>query len=432
MEYKKVRKKIVAMSMLGALLLSSMIITGEETIEPMDGVTMSMSPATPSVGKDETFVVNITIHPDEFIDAVSTDLIYFDPERLQCDDIEFGDLFSEETVLIPGTINNTEGTITLLCWGSSVPTNETGTFVNITFTAIDSGEAFIEIDDRIAAAARNGVRVSTFVDNNVVVTVYDYPEEPTEFIAEEAGRSQIDLHWYTDEMTDRTVIEWNTSPSWSRGEGTPLVNTTENFYDHTSLLENTTYHYRAWSYNIEYNCYSTDSAYATNKTDTNAWPEVDTSDITIKAEPYASVYNQYANISVTDADEDPVTVTLYWGNNTEIGNVTSPSGTDISISFADFIDPPWLLHVTNYTWYLTVTDGFYTVNTSHTGTYWFETSVSYDLNEDGIVSVEDVSMLVSTYGLTCRQGELPSDIDSNGIVNVLDISMLVYKYGWSR
>lgn len=132
---------------------------------------------------NETIVLSIYVTPqtNTTIDTVSTDLITFTPSILQCTNISLGNLFSEETVRKKGKINNTVGTITDMTWGSEVPTNTSGYFMNLTFKIINPGFGTVIIDTDEAGVARFGNPLPFVITHNFTVDTYSlsiYDEYP--------------------------------------------------------------------------------------------------------------------------------------------------------------------------------------------------------------------------------------------------------------
>ena len=136
---------------------------------------------------------------------------------------------------------------------------------------------------------------------------------------------------------------------------------------------------------------------------------------------YLSVHDRYALVHVIDPDNDNMTVSFYWDNDTVIGIDSVSNDTDAQVWM-----PNPLEHDTTYYWYAKIFDGIETTNTS---LYRFHTSMSWDINEDAIVNYLDVSSLISEYNNICSPGVLPQDINNDGIVNYLDVSSLVAHYG---
>jgi hypothetical protein len=259
------------------------------------------------------------------------------------------------------------------------------------------------------------------------------PDDLTPPVGTEAitiNRTAINVSW--EPNNDRTIVERNTTETWDRGQGTEIYNGSATYYIDFGLEDNTEYYYQFWSYNETDIVYSATYYDAQNTTEENIIPSEPTS-IEPNNEAYGSVYARSMNLSVSDGDSDMLTVRLFWEDHTQIYyNTAVSSGGDIGIALSDYIDPDWLEHDTNYTWYATIYDGFDTFNTStEMGLFWFETSKAFDINEDGEASVDDVSILVFAYGDNCNAGAIGSDIIEDGIVNIDDVSSFVSNYGWS-
>jgi len=52
-----------------------------------------------------------------------------------------------------------------------------------------------------------------------------------------------------------------------------------------------------------------------------------------------------------------------------------------------------------------------------------------DINHDGVIDVDDVSILIANYGMIGEPGWVRADITKSGDVNTDDVSKLVGKYG---
>jgi hypothetical protein len=75
------------------------------------------------------------------------------------------------------------------------------------------------------------------------------PEPPTDLTATTVDHEQIDLTWTQGVNATHTLIEWDNSATWSRGDGNEIYNGTGVSHSHTGLDPDTTYYYQAWSYN---------------------------------------------------------------------------------------------------------------------------------------------------------------------------------------
>lgn len=264
------------------------------------------------------------------------------------------------------------------------------------------------------------------------------PLNPENFKADMWDRTSINLTWTKVEFGEYVYIERSeVNEPFSRGQGYLVYNNTGTFFDDINLIPGQVYRYQAWSYNVTDNVYSAEFSWDWNTTDSNTPPSVVNETAVLNQEIYTSVYNTYLNITVLDIEGDTLTVTYYWGNHTPIAyNTEVAAGGYWNISIGDYFGPAWrqwLDHDTNYTWYVVVDDGFEVFNSSEEhGLYWFHTSKEFDLNENGIVDVYDISILISSYGMEGHPGELPADIMESGQVDVYDVSRFVSNYGWTH
>jgi hypothetical protein len=116
-------------------------------------------------------ILSIYVTPQLYypIDTVSTDLITFPPNLLQCVDIEWGDLFETKTVTILGTIDNINGTITDMVWGSVTETEEPGYFANLTFEIISGGKGEVIIDSDECIVAYESISMPKQITHNTTL-----------------------------------------------------------------------------------------------------------------------------------------------------------------------------------------------------------------------------------------------------------------------
>jgi len=141
---------------------------------------------------------------------------------------------------------------------------------------------------------------------------------------------------------------------------------------------------------------------------------------------YESVYNEQLSVYARDNDGDNLTIFFYWANDTIITEINTTNGTFVSINLTDFINPIWLVHDTEYFWYVIISDYY----DETIGPLWsFHTSNSWDINEDGTVDYLDISALSSSYGDVVIPGSIGSDINEDGSIDYLDASSLSSHYG---
>ncbi len=281
--------------------------------------------------------------------------------------------------------------------------------------------------------ATDGYDSQTEVFSFTVRSEYD-PTPPSDFTATADGRNDIDLSWTSQD--DYTYVEWSNSPGpWSIGDEPELFDGTGTSTTHSGLDDDTTYYYQAWSYNTTDNVYSLTYSSANDTTVDNNIPTTPTAQdpdaITDPNDEYHTVYNVHLSVDVEDSDGDAMDVSFYWGNHSLITTETSVTNGTCDINLTDYVDPDWLTHDTNYTWYVVVDDGFDTVNSSiqENRVFWFITSKAWDMNEDKKIDSIDISDFVGNYNDVCTPGSIPEDVNNDGQVETLDVSSFVSHFG---
>jgi len=115
----------------------------------------------------------------------------------------------------------------------------------------------------------------SIIEIRVTYTVEEEePEPPTSFSADAYNYTQINLTWTKGINATHTYIEWNSTSTWTRGQGTEIYNNTGNNYNHGSLDSNTTYYYQAWSYNSTSGLWNDTYVSASNTTTTVESPTI--------------------------------------------------------------------------------------------------------------------------------------------------------------
>ena len=98
-------------------------------------------------------------------------------------------------------------------------------------------------------------------------TTWNIPLAPTGFRATTIGSNQINLSWTKGSYALYTRIQRkSTGYPVSISDGTPVYNSTGSSYPNTGLSVNTTYYYRAWSWNTTSKTWSTTIASVFNST----------------------------------------------------------------------------------------------------------------------------------------------------------------------
>ncbi len=189
------------------------------------------------------------------------------------------------------------------------------------------------------------------------------PTLPTSFTATTINPVNITLTWSKGTNTDYTRIQRKTTEyPETISDGTNVANTTGTTHSDT-VSEGDTYYYRAWSYNITDNVWSTNNASDYNITTYYAdipskTPVNDSTGVSLLP---------VLQVSANDSDGDTMNITWYsnssgtwqvFGTNNSVSNGT------YSMSNSNFSQ-----YSTKYFWKVTIFDGTYWVN----NTYCFTT-----------------------------------------------------------
>ena len=154
--------KYITISILFLLLFSAVVSAQDTTIE--------MHPPEITVDSGQTFNVSLFVTANQVVNTVATDLITWDKNVLECLSVRQGGLFPDTVIWIQGTINNENGTIKSMVWGSQLTTNSSGTFAILTFKA-KSGTTDIVIDPENYGVANDGIALNRSILNACTVTV---------------------------------------------------------------------------------------------------------------------------------------------------------------------------------------------------------------------------------------------------------------------
>ncbi len=279
-----------------------------------------------------------------------------------------------------------------------------------------------ELEDSAIQTNTNTSEVLNFTTRNAY-----YPETPTSLSASTYDYRTINLTYSYN--SDGIYIERNLMENWTRGNGTYLILTTnKTTYNDTFLSDNTTYFYRAWGYNQTDNKYSNNSLLTLNTTQISPNDAPHTPfDPYPHEEPYMDVYDIVLECNVSDPDGENLNVSFYWGDDTLIGTLYErPNNSRVTFPIANYIEPDWISHDTNHTWYVIVSDA--EEETATSPTWWFKTCKAWDLNVDKIINYLDISIVVSHYLDTCTPGSESWDINNDGLDNYLDLSSVVGNY----
>lgn len=260
---------------LGLLILSSLFtpvmgdtsgITG--TFNPLVGDTV-LEIENKTIYKDDTFTINVTCYPALRVESWEFS-IEFNSSILQADNVTEGSLFGGySTSFNDGSINNTVGNITsmycLIIGAGNV--SETGTCIQVNFTAIDEGESeidFVYDGVHIVPGVTNETEYVSLAVSNATVTVLNTgaPTQANENpLDTETGVATVPQLSITcnDGNGETMAINWSSDSSGSWVIFGSNQSTNGTFYQTNSnfSLYNTRYN---WSVNI------TDGVYWSNET----------------------------------------------------------------------------------------------------------------------------------------------------------------------
>ena len=133
--------------------------------------TMEIKPNNFSVSQGESFDISLYVKLNAQADTIGVDHIDWDPSMATLDGVQVGDLFTDQTVWIDGkNIDNKNGTLDWMVWGSHTPSNGEGTFATLKFTALKQGTFSIYIPTDKMVIARDGTAITSSIigDNSPV------------------------------------------------------------------------------------------------------------------------------------------------------------------------------------------------------------------------------------------------------------------------
>ena len=187
---------------------------------------------------------------------------------------------------------------------------------------------------------------------------------PINFNAIAWNKTKITLQWSNGDNATHTYIERNTMQNWSKGSGLEIYNGTNNSVYDLGLTSETTYYYRAWSWDETDKVWSFDNSSSYNTTYNNIpeflneTPENLSTGINL---------NPILSINISDLDNDKIDVffkTNITGNWEVINSFENESIGKFSQVTTCFIDAS-----KDYFWSVNCTDGTVWYNRS----YRFET-----------------------------------------------------------
>jgi len=163
-------------------MLITLLLCGAIGMADQEQTTVEVSPNSFTIEEGQVFTVSIIVDPHETIDTFGADYIKWDPSMAELNGKpERGDLFEDATIWINGKeIDNVNGTLQYTAWGSTIPTEESGTFIHLNFTALKDGIFDLHLVPEETVAAAAGKEITSTILNN--------PDEPkTQLDKEDSG-----------------------------------------------------------------------------------------------------------------------------------------------------------------------------------------------------------------------------------------------------
>lgn len=215
---------------------------------------ISIQPPSYLVGVGEEFMVSVFVEPAEPIMGVSFEFLYFDANLIHADEIWEGDLFGDYITFCFGEIDNENGMITdvFIVAAPEDAVNESGNFVNIIFTALDTFGTSELVLDGVEIADINGNPIPVKIkDIEYIITVGGNTPEITNITLthSEPKDTEIGFGWenISCNVTDAIgVDEVNFVIVWDDHTATTLmtnIQDTDIYYFNTTLTHAGCYNY---------------------------------------------------------------------------------------------------------------------------------------------------------------------------------------------
>ena len=233
-----------------------------------------VSPPEQHITIGDTFYTNVYANVNWEINNVSITNITFEPAGLlNYTATAIGNLFPGGTVMwlipenpvpFPGGIYNESGYANPIIWITNTGVNNTnGQIANITWYANGVGGVYVNFTG--STYNNFGNNYTTNIQNGMVIV---HPQNPQSFTAGTVNDTIINLSFVKGNGADKTAIIYNTDhyPA-NMGDGTPICNTSNNFFIHENLTSDTTYYYMASSWNNTYGFSSLQTSLTQNGTE---------------------------------------------------------------------------------------------------------------------------------------------------------------------
>ncbi len=268
-------KKLLSTSIIALMVFASFAIFFVDTVKAAGGSTndIIVSPSNQHVTIGAVFYTEILVNVSWEINNVTiTNVTYENPGYINYTNTSQGELFIGGTWTTPespdvfpgGGIYNSSGYALPIIWVNTTGVNQTNTAAaNITWYANSVGTAFINI----TGSTYNNVG-QNHTTNSTNATVIVHPKGPSSFSAVVHNDTQINLTFNPDTGVDNITVVRNSYMPLTVDDGTIVCNTTATSYEDTNLNSNTTYYYKAWSWNNTASLFCLDSQASPNGTTT--------------------------------------------------------------------------------------------------------------------------------------------------------------------
>jgi C1A family cysteine protease len=178
---------------------------------------VTVEPVSNNVGIGDTFTVNIFVDPNTDVAGAQFNLS-FDASVVTANNVTEGNLLSQDgasTFFLPGTINNTAGTIINVAGVITTPgqsVSSMGTFATIGFNATAEGTSTLDLSDVIVADKQGQLASITVTDGSVTI----YPDWDVNLdsdvnvlditlVGQHCGESGV-AHWMREDVNRDGVI----------------------------------------------------------------------------------------------------------------------------------------------------------------------------------------------------------------------------------
>jgi len=424
---RKNKKKILSASI--ALTLLALLFVAPVFIADPDNV-ISFLPENQSVTIDDSFVMNINVTLDQQIDTCAVDNMTFNGSIIttESSNITKGNRFTEGELDDIITVDNTNGWIASIVWGSNNTENSgTKNFANITWYAAGCGET--EVQMTAGGTAYNGSANAT-INHSCNITVH--PKQPINFESQVNSSTLIFLNWTKQLGGDNVTIfaKQDSAPTgYDDGTAANIYNGTGVNYEHT-VGASEHWYYLAYSWNTSASLYSLTNISEDN-TSTSGLSIADEFPVNSSTAVLTPPANLSAYVSGTNIDAYIYFVNMTPESTTPWTLVNSWSGIDSQrIEQASLYNfgraTEFIWGNTTYTWSVNITDGSSWLNETYT--YTTEELIDganarYNVDNDTTVFVGDLNTVWAG-----RSGQAPWDsllnVDGDGTIFVGDLNTI--------